>query len=466
MVPGSNNLTRDGHPALESLDNLVQAIGCDLATSEAETSLLVRSLKYNCCHFGLHVRYLRLRGPLCTRELSDLLSSCTELQHVACSHVDTAIQVEGLCLFLHRNRERLQVLEFQHCRFSEDGLHRIHDCLSVDGKDLCMLQHLFVHSSRTLFQKTTAALLFMRFLHACRYLRSLVLIDNQVSLMTASELFTAISSGLLQLSLFHLKENELEGFSAPSFQKVLQKSDFTPLKAMDLRSNNIGVRDIKEFLPYFNCAPLLEHLNLSDNPLRDEGVIALIPVLRVLRLSELSFSACEISVKAACCLLDVLMSLKCPLKSLNISHNNLGRPMAAPLANFLRHGGVERLDIGDIRLGSGGCLDFHNALQEMPNLTHLNLRKNRLGSAGAALLCKLMSISNSIKEIDFSSNLLDLQCLQNVASQLHMQSSLKRGLLELVDLRYNLAEGFEIFKNIKKPEVLLSEVGTVYDDDP
>lgn len=40
------------------------------------------------------------------------------------------------------------------------------------------------------------------------------------------------------------------------------------------------------------------------------------------------------------------------------------------------------------------------------------------------------------------------------------------GLLELVDLRYNLAEGFEIFKNIKKPEVLLSEVGTVYDDDP
>lgn len=53
---------------------------------------------------------------------------------------------------------------------------------------------------------------------------------------------------------------------------------------------------------------------------------------------------------------------------------NSYRPMAAPLANFLRHGGVERLDIGDIRLGSGGCLDFHNALQEMPNLTHLNLR--------------------------------------------------------------------------------------------
>eukprot|EP00250_Pteridium_aquilinum_P013122 c21146_g1_i2 orf=57-1916(+) len=444
---------------------LLRMIGCEFANSEAETSLIC-GLKYNCWHFGKHVRYLRLRGALCTRELSNLLSSCTELRHVVCSHVATAIQVEGLCLFLRQNRERLQVLEFQHCRFSEDGLLKIHDSLSVDGKDPCLLQHLLVHSSNTLFSTNAVSLLFMRFLHACRYLRSLVLIESQVSPITASKLFSTISSGVLHLSLFHLQENELKGFSAPSAQKMLQNTISTSLKALDMRSNDIHAQDIKDFLPFFNCVPLLERMDLSHNPLGDEGVIALLPVLHVLRLSELSLSACNISIKAACCLLDLLISLKCSLRSLNLSHNYLGSSMAAPLANVLQHGVVERLDIGDIGLGTSGCLDLQNALQEMPNLTHLIIRKNRVGSAGAGLLCKLVAMPNSLKVIDFSSNLLDLHCLQSVASQLQVQSTVKGGMLQLVDLRYNLAEDFQVFKNIKKPEVLLSGVERVYDDDP
>lgn len=293
-----------------------------------------------------------------------------------------------------------------------------------------------------------------------------MLIDNEVSITTALELFTTTSSGLMELSLFHLKENELEGFSAPLVQKLLPKSNSILLKAINLRSNNIGVQDLKNFLPYFKCVPLLEHLNLSDNPLGDEGAMAMIPVLSMLQLSELSFSACDISTKGACCLLDLLASLECPLRSLDLSHNDLGRSIATPLANFLRRGVVDRLDIGDIRLGSSGCLDFHDALQEMPNLTHLILKKNRLGATGATLLCKLVSMYDSIKVIDFSSNLLDLQCLQSVALQLQVQSTLNRGALELVDLRYNLADGFEAFKTIKKPEVLLSGVGGGHDDDP
>jgi hypothetical protein len=39
-------------------------------------------------------------------------------------------------------------------------------------------------------------------------------------------------------------------------------------------------------------------------------------------------------------------------------------------------------------------------------------------------------------------------------------------VLEVIDLRHNLVEGFEGFKGIKKPTVLLSGVEDLFDNDP
>lgn len=451
-------------------NHLLQKIGYELPSNDHRDLLSevssICSLKYNCWHFGQHARYLRLRGALCTKELSNLLSSCIKLRHIVFYHIATTRQVEGLCLILSQHKESLQVLEFQRCRFFQAGVSNILNSLVVNGGDSHLLQHLFVLSSSTMFQDNTASSQFMRFLHAGRYLRSLVLIDNQLSHLTTTKLFSTISNAVPHLTLFCLSDNELEGFSAPSSQNTLQKSTLASLKALDLRSNKLSMRDIKEFLPYFNLMPLLERIDLSDNPISDEGVRALAPMLRAIPLFELSVSACNISMNAACFLFDLLVSLKRPLRSLKISHNPLGRFMAIPLANFLRHGVVERLDIGDIGLGSNGCVELQDALQEIPSLIHLVIKKNRIGSAGAALLCKLISGSNTLKVIDFSSNLLDSQCLLSIASHLQGLSAVDEGKLELVDLRYNLAEDSGFFKHIKKPTVLLSEVGNFYDDDP
>ncbi|MCO5562302.1 hypothetical protein L7F22_015928 [Adiantum nelumboides] len=441
-----------------SSDHLLRVIGYAVENSATSCSATC-CLEYICCKFGAHIRYLRLRGSLCTMELSTLLSSCTELQHVVCSHIDTAIQVEGLCLLLNQKRGRLQILEFQNCRFSECGLLKIKGSLMASDYRL-LLRHLFVHSSQTLLIRSSEY--FLRFLQSCSYLQSLVLIDNQVDLATVSDLLSMIVTRMPHLSLFHVRENELTGLALP-FPSSFHTNNLSSLKALDVRSNNINLQDLEEFLPYFDFMPSLKLLNISDNPIGDDGLIALLPVLQGLQLSELSLSACNLSMKGVCSLFDVIISSDHSLRSLSISQNFLSSSIAAPLANFLRFGMVERLDLGEIGLGMDGCLALQSALNKMPRLSHFILRKNRIGSAGAALISKLVATPNALKEIDLSSNLLDKQCLQSVASYLE---SLQGGMLELVDLRNNLAEESKIFENIKKPQVLLSEVGKFYDDDP
>ncbi|KAH7444909.1 hypothetical protein KP509_02G097700 [Ceratopteris richardii] len=436
--------------------------GFELIDSESESKAACM-LKYSFSQFGKHARYLRLRGAICTKELCCLLDFCLDLQHLACYHIDTATQINHLCILLSQKKETLHVLEFRNCRFAENELLKISSSLTLDGKDHCQLRHLFVHSSRTLFRKSTHASVFILFLHACRALESLVLVDNQIDLLATSKLFSTISTGMLHLSLFHLRENELIGLSELQSQFLPQVSISMSLKALDIRSNYLRSHDIKEFVSLFHAMPLLELLNLSDNPIGDEGLAMLLPVLQVLQLSELSLSACDLSIKGACFLLDELTAMsKCHLRNLDISHNYFGSSMGAALAKFLRHGIAERVDVGDIGLGANGSLSLESALQDMPKLSHLILRKNRLGAAGAPLFGKLLAVPNSLRVVDFSSNLLDRQCLQSVANHLRLHG----GMLDLVDLRNNLAKDPSIFSSIKQPEVLLSAVGALYDDDP
>lgn len=221
--------------------------------------------------------------------------------------------------------------------------------------------------------------------------------------------------------------------------------------------------------------PFLEHIDLSDNPIGDDGLREILPSLQMLPVSELSISMCNISLNGACSLMESLSSLKRPLHNLKLAHNPLGRSIATPLAKFLTHGVVERLDIGDIGLGLSGCSDLLEALAEIPNLTHLIISKNRLGSAGAALLCKLIASSSTLEVIDSSSNLLDSLCVKSVALQLQLEPKGHGGLLQLLDLRHNPAFGVsEIFENMKgkKPTVLFSDftannpLFAIHDDDP
>ena len=78
-------------------------------------------------------------------------------------------QADGLCLLLNQIKKSLRVLDFRHCRLSQDKLSKIHVSLMVDGADSHLLNHLFVISSSTFFEDTTASSQFMKVLHANRY---------------------------------------------------------------------------------------------------------------------------------------------------------------------------------------------------------------------------------------------------------------------------------------------------------
>ncbi|GAB4824835.1 hypothetical protein Ancab_007705 [Ancistrocladus abbreviatus] len=241
------------------------------------------------------------------------------------------------------------------------------------------------------------------------------------------------------------------------------------------RGNNLHKNDAEDLKFALVHMPVLETLDLSDNPIGDGGIRSLIPYFSQTgehySLANLNLKNCMLSCDGVTELLEVLTKFKYTLTSLSIADNHLGSQIASALGKFLG-GPIKSLDIRDVGLGSSGFLELQRCLREMVNLVSINISENRGGIQTAEFLAKLISQAPDLISVNAGYNLMPLESIGIFCSALQVA----RGKFQHLDLMGNQKLGqldhtsvFAEFQHNGKPIVLIPTFPAIdvpCDDDP
>lgn len=466
---------------IEIPDTIIKCIGYKGHRSHSTCDY--SKLSYHCEQFGSYARCLKLQNMLCIAETSHLLRK-SRLQQLVLRWIKSTEHMDGLCQLLQQNNETLSSLEFIFCNLSSASLNAICDSLRVKDMQTYRIQHFSI--TNTVLERNPVSLPhgLVSFLSSGRSLCSLKFSDNRLGKNFAKLVFNTLLDASSRLSTLNLADNNITGWlfnfnqrsstwPLPSFGlgKSLQL-----LRVLNLRGNNLCKDDADNLKYALIYMPNLEILDLSDNPIEDDGISSLIPYFveaseRHSPLADLSLGDCDLSCNGVTQLLDVLSTLKNPLHSLSIAHNELGSQAAGPLGKFLRTF-IRVLNVEDIGLGSSGFLKLQEDMPEEVKLVSINISKNRGRLETANFLLKLMSKAPELLVVNAAYNFMPVESLTVVHSSLKVG----KGKLERLDLRGNArfcqsahAPLFDEFQHRGRPIVILPPLPAAdepYDDDP
>lgn len=394
-------------------------------------------LSYHCLQFGSHVSCLRLQNILCSAETTRLLREC-KLQSMVVRCIRSVEQVNGLCRLITQHSRTLTSLEFIHCTLYENFLNTLLDSVvrkSVHKYALQKhgLQHLSIVSSS--FGLCTGSLPtgLQSLLSSARSMCSLKLCGSRLGRNFAKALFVTLLSVSSCISVLDLSENEISGCLSHFNRRIpsdLREShigigeSLQLLRVLNLRGNNLRKDDAENLGYAFAYMPNLEDLDISDNPIEDEGLRYLIPYFAgtsemCSRLACLKLEACDLSCDVVNHLLDSLPVLNGTLKSLSIAENCLGSKVAGPLGRFLSTP-IEVLDASGIDLLPSGFLELQNMLtiEEELSLVTINISKNRGGIQTARFLSKLLPQAPRLVDVNAASNCMPIESLSIISSAL------------------------------------------------
>lgn len=442
-------------------------------------------LSYHCKKFGHYLRNVRLQNVLCAPETSELLCS-SELQNVVFCNLRSKRHVDGVCCFLDQNKKTLTSIKLLHCKLPPHALSEICDCISTEKTDHRIKHLSFVSSS--LFEKgTVSSTRFLKFLLSGRSLLSLRLSDVQMEPKLGRLIFNTLCHSSSSLSVLDISDNNLMGWLSKSYEgtggiplsQLLPDVGLQSLQVVSLRGNNLSKDDAGNLKNVLLKMPKLSELDLSDNPLHDDGIKLLLPYFvqaseKSRCLACIKLENCSLSAVGVIELLMTLSSIKQPHSSLSIADNDLGSCIGGALAKFLRTSCINSLNVASVNLGSSGFQDFGNGLPEILRLVYLNMSKNRGGIAAAAFLSKILLKAPELLSVNAAHNFMPSESLNIICDALKGT----KGKLRTLDLTGNeqLRQAaknkpdLEKFTYLHKAVVILPSSGaslTVpYDDDP
>ncbi|CAK9163479.1 unnamed protein product [Ilex paraguariensis] len=452
-----------------------------LRTSKLE-SLELRWIKSN--EHGAHATsYIRtfIRLPETTLIICFLMSAIFEDSF----EYNLLGKVVGLCKLLDQNSETLTSIEFIHCKLSSTFVDAICDSLHIKGLQTHGVKHFSIKTSS--FMEINSLPLpvgLASFLSSGRSLTLLSLSDNNLQQNFAKMVLNTLLDASSSIVILDLSENNIAGWlsdfkwrstSCSKLYSGIGKS-LQSLRVLNLRNTNLQKDDADCLIYALVHMPNLGTLDLSDNPIEDDGMKSLISYFveiseREPPFTELKLENCELTCKGVSQLLGVLSQLKKPLNALSIGDNDLGIKVGAPLGKYLCTG-IRSLNIEDIGLCSSGFLEAQEELMEELKLVYINISKNRGGIETAKFLSKLISQSPRLVAVNAGYNFMPVESLSAICSGLKVA----KGKLEHLDLTGNsfcdqsaeasVLAGFQIHG---KPIIVLSSLpasNQPYDDDP
>uniref|UniRef100_A0A1D1YNP9 Ribonuclease inhibitor n=1 Tax=Anthurium amnicola TaxID=1678845 RepID=A0A1D1YNP9_9ARAE len=427
---------------------IMEQIGCskDICNTTREHA----KLSYHCQKFGCYARCLRLQNVLCVRGTCELLRA-SKLQDVTFRNVRSETHVDEACMLLKLNKDTLLSLKFVHCRFSFSGFNKICSSLYYSATSVHGIQCFSVTSS-SIFncEQSSIPSGLLDFLSSGRSLCCLKFCDVCLGPKNAKMIFSTLqesSSGLINLDI---SDDNIAGWlanvdtmsacfsplssSSSSSSKVSLKS----LRVLNLRGNNLGKDDAEDLRCALVHMPYLKRLDLSDNPLTDDGIRSLIPYFleafeKTNHLSDIKIENCSLSSRGVIQLLESIQNLREPLHSVSIADNNLDRYVGAPLAKFLGTSCVKELNIEDVGLGPLGFQDLENGITKRVELMYINISKNRGRMKAADFVSKLILHAPELSVINAGYNLMPPESFPVICNALKHS----KGKLERLDLTGN-----------------------------
>ncbi|KAL2556891.1 RNI-like superfamily protein [Forsythia ovata] len=463
-------------------DSILQYIGCKGHPSVSTSDYL--KFSYHCQQFGIYVRCLRLPNVLCVMETCHLLQ-ISKLESLNLQWIKSIEHVEGLCKLVNQNSETLKSVEFTHCKFYPTFMDAICDSLHVKGHKTHGIEHFSIKRSSFLQTDTSTSLPvgLTSILKSGRSLRSLSLCDNQLQTFFAKNVFNTLLDTSASISNLDLSENNISGWlSHFKWGSGNQRVSFgigkslQSLHLLNLRNNNLQKDDADCLKHALVHMPNLQNLDISDNPIEDDGIKSLFPYFiemsgRPLPFSDLKLENCELTCDGVSQLLEVLSTMKTPLKMLSVGDNDLGSKMGRPLGKFMCTG-IRALNIEDIGLRSSGFLEVLQEIKKEMKLVYINISKNRGGIGSAKFLSKLIFEAKELVAVDAQINFMPMESLSVIASSLKVT----KGKLELLDLTGNsfgeqLADESVLAEFRVNGKLILKMSSSVapntpYDDDP
>ncbi|KAJ8749517.1 hypothetical protein K2173_025712 [Erythroxylum novogranatense] len=418
---------------------ILRCIGC----KEDLHSSILSKLSYHCQHFGHHARCLRLQNVLCVAETCQLLGN-SKLQSLVLRWIRSKEHVDGLCKLLIQNSASLTSLELLHCKLSPTFINDICGSVCIKNMETHKIQHFSITSSSFSeidFVSFPSGL--VSFLASARYL-SLRFRDNHLDCKFAQMLFTTICDTSSKISALDLSDNNIAGslsnFNCTSTSRLPSSSRMgylQTLRMLNVRGNNLRKDDAENLRYALVWMSNLEILDLSDNPIGDEGIGCLIPYFleateKCCSLVELNLESCELSCSGVTELLDALSTSKRQLKSISLADNGLGRQAAGALGKLLGMS-IRSLNIGGIGLGSAGFQELEKGMKSEMELVEIDISKNRGGYETAKFLSKLISLAPNLIAVNAAYNLMPVESLNLICTTLKVT----KGKLERLNLTGN-----------------------------
>ncbi|GMJ09033.1 hypothetical protein like AT2G20210 [Hibiscus trionum] len=444
----------------------------DMSTSTSD----YLKLSYQCQQYGCYVRRLRLQNVHCVLESCQLLRN-SNLQSVVVRWIRSMEYVDGLCKLLNQNCRTLTSLEFVHCKITSSFMDAICGSLYMSGAETHQIQHFSISSSNFHeMDPVSLAHSLASFLSSGRSLRSLKLRDNHLDWNFARRIFSTVLVASSSLTSLDLSGNNIAGWlSNFNWRSGVAKS-LQSLRILDLGGSNLQKDDAGNLRYALVQMPSLEILDLSDNPMEDDGLRSLIPYLAEASksgspLTDLNLENCELSSDGVAKLLDAFSTLARPLNYLSLAHNVLGSQVAQALGKFWGTS-IQILNLEGIGLGPSGFQKLKDIITENLKLVEINISKNRGRIETAEFLSKLIVHAPKLVSVNAAYNLMPEESLPLICSALKTA----KGHVEKVDLtgnRWDYRPSHDAmladFQHNGRPILILpSSVASnvPYDDDP
>nr|CAD1820934.1 unnamed protein product [Ananas comosus var. bracteatus] len=322
----------------------------------------------------------------------------------------------------------------------------------------------------------------LSFLSSGRLLESVCFSDTKMQPKFAKMILDTLLSSSSDLVTLEISENNISGWlskierQSKDFRSLLgSDASLKSLTVLNLRGSNLHSNDAEDLGHILVKMPCLKSLDISDNPITDEGIRYSIPYSILCKalgktnlLSNVKLENCNLSSGGVIELLRSLPSLEEPLNMLSISDNHLGSSVVATLAKFLGASGLRELNIEDIGLGAVG---FKELEENCPKKLLFHSSTSG-GIRTAYFLSRLISQAPNLLSINAGANIMPPESVDIICDAL----KLLKGKLEHLDLsenshlcRSNNTSALLEFCHQGKPIVMIPsppQSGTPYDDDP
>jgi Ran GTPase-activating protein (RanGAP) involved in mRNA processing and transport len=231
-----------------------------------------------------------------------------------------------------------------------------------------------------------------------KMLSTLQITYNNIHSVGAAEAIGQMMRKCESLREINLSGNVLDPKGSPHVGSAIEHSKVLKMHLEDMCFNESSIDD---FLDHGAAESQdLQVMILNNNPVGDEGLGIIAECLSI-GLTELSLSNCNLTSNSQATLLN-LVSLSPNMKSLNLSHNNLGPHGCEDMVQWMTQNEKEQFSLRSLELSSC-CLGDEGLLQLVPilgSLNYLGVRDNQITSAG------LEGVMNSNQMIQL--NTLDL----------------------------------------------------------